>query len=454
MPSSSGQIRFCAGLIFTLTAVLNGRTAEHGDLPIVRSNSTTADIQDGNRLLHGAWTIQPEVELETYYAKRARGGRKFTLRTDIDSISFDLRPGQNYDFIVVLNGTQRCRSRISTLHEPCYKEGMPGAPAEDAIPFTIGRDHKIHLAGKIGESVQLDLLFDTGADTLALYPSGFAKVQKLRVDGVIKNGGTGGASMCRTSSDNRVELGALRWVHESLILIDKQVDQADGIIGHNLFEDKVVEIDYDAKLLRLSDTVPERAKSWTSVPIRFNGTLPSLRVRFECGQMVFDEWLVMDTGSDLSVQLNRGSAELNRLHGSMKRLGSGSMSGTGDGTIRNEIMLLPKLSFGKEELLELPVFVEDLAGAQQQPGGHFGMDVLKRYNTILDFRVDMAYLSPSSLYGSPYRTEQSNNRWRIALAVAVSLLLGAAIVLYWRRTVARSRVKPAEGPSDGSHWLS
>jgi hypothetical protein len=415
------------------------------DLPVVRANSITADIQDGNRLLHEGWTIQPGVEPDTYYARRASGERKVTLRTDIESISFNVRPGRHYDFFVLLNGKQKCLTRISTLHETCHMEGELGAPGEYAIPFSIGKDLKIHITGRINESAPLDLLFDTGADTLALYPSGLAKNPNLRIDGSMKNGGIGGIVTCSTSSDNRVKLGSLQWDHESILLIDKQVDQADGIIGHNLFEDKVIEIDYGSMLLRLGDTVPERARSWAALPVRFNGTLPALQVHFECGPEVFDEWLVMDTGSDMSVQLNRGSAETHRLHGAMKRLGSGRAGGTGDGFIRNEIVLLPRLSLGKEELRDLPIHIEELSGATHESSGRLGMDVLKRFNMVLDFRNDVAYLSPSPLYGDPYRSDRDNGRWKIALVAAAAFPLIAGILLYWRRAAARSKVKPTEG---------
>src|SRR5262249_45449480 len=162
-----------------------------------------------------------------------------TFRTDIDSISFDVRPGQQYDFVVLLNGERRCRSRISTLRETCRKEGAPGAPAEDAIPFTLGRDNKIHIEGRINDSGPLDLMFDTGADPLVLYPSGLAKAANVWADGKVDNAGTGGVATRSTSNDNRVALGPLRWDHESVLLIEKQADRADGIVGHNLFEDKV-----------------------------------------------------------------------------------------------------------------------------------------------------------------------------------------------------------------------
>ena len=317
----------------------------------------------------------------------------------------------------------------------------PDALAEGVIPFTIGRDLKIHIEGRINGSTPLDLLFDTGADTLALYPSGFAKSSQVRIDGTVKNAGIGGVVTCSTSSDNRVKFGTLCWDHESILLIDKQVDQADGIIGHNLFEDKVVEIDYDARLLRLSEVVPERARLWTALPIRFTGTLPALQARIDGGPEHFAEWLILDTGSDLSVHLNRRLSETHRLHGAMKRLGSSGAAGTGDGMIRNEIVLLPRLALGAEELRDLPIHIEEPSSSATESGSRLGMDVLKRFNIVLDFRNNVAYLSRSSLYDDPYRSNPDRKRWMLVVAIAAVSLLLTGIFLYWRRVASRSNSK-------------
>ena len=71
--------------------------------------------------------------------------------------------------------------------------------------------------------------------------------------------------------------------------------------------------------------------------------------------------------------------------------------------------------------------------------GRLGMDVLKRFNTVLDFRNDVAYLSASSLYGDPYRFGRDDGRRKVALAAAAVLLAGAGVLWYRRRAAAQPR---------------
>jgi hypothetical protein len=417
-----------------LALALGGRARGEEALLVVRANSPRIDVQDGNRLLRGIWNADPKTDLDVYYARRGKGERTVTFRTDVDSISFDVAPGGHYDFVVLLNGKDRCGTRVSTMREPCRKEGAPGALAEDAIPFAIGRDNKIHLAGWINDSETLDLLLDLGADTEVLFPSGAAKNAKLRLDGTTENAGTGGVVTRPTSNDNRIALGALRWDHESILSIEKQSDRADGILGYNLFDDKVIELDYDAMVLRVSDALPERTKGASTLPIRFRGTLPAVAVRFEIPPAPsFEEWLVLDTGSSLSVHLNRGAAEKHALHGSMKLLGSSTMGGTGPAKISNGVMLLPRLAIGDQELHDVPLHVEEGSGVGQEPGGHLGMDALKRFDTVVDFRNDVAYLTPSALHGDSYRVDYHNDGWKIVAAVASLLLLAGGILRLRRR---------------------
>ena len=77
-------------------------------LPIIKANSTSVDIKDDNNLRKNAWRIVPEEKLDIY----TTSARKVTFYTDIDSISFEIDPQKNYDFIILLNGKDSARTQI------------------------------------------------------------------------------------------------------------------------------------------------------------------------------------------------------------------------------------------------------------------------------------------------------------------------------------------------------
>ena len=194
-------------------------------LPVLRATSRTVDIEDGKRSLTGGWTISPEVPLDVYFARRAAGERRVTFRSDVDSITFDVRNGEHHDFEVLLDGKRCCHTRISTLRLPPRSTATLPTSGPDTIPFTIpftiGADNKIHVIGHINDSQALDLLFDLGADTNVLFPSGMEKGVTLEFDGKVENAGSGGSVMRSVSGDNRLAVGTLRWDHEAVLFVEE-----------------------------------------------------------------------------------------------------------------------------------------------------------------------------------------------------------------------------------------
>jgi hypothetical protein len=411
-----------------LAVSLSNNASAAEDWPTVRASSTRVDVEDGGRLLRGIWNISPETALDVYDARRLPGERRVTFRTDVDSISFDVRPGHLYDFEVVLNGKRCCRTQISTRREV--------VTSEDVIPFTLGSDGKIHVTGRFNDSEPLDLLVDLGADSTVVFPSGLAKGAAPRVDGTIENLGTGGVATREMSNDNRVTLGRLSWNHESLIVIEKQSDRADGILGYKLFDGKVVTFDHDAGRMHVTDRVPETARGWSQLPVQFHGTLPGVMAGFERGGETFAEWLALDTGSNGSVFLDGRAAARHGLY-EMPRIGTSEMRGTGAAIARNDVVLLPKLTLGERAMPDVPLHLEQegMAGGLE---GHLGMDVLKRFNMAVDLGNDAVYLTPSALHGTNYRAVGGVPGWGIAAAAGVALASAGAF-LFWRRR-RRSRV--------------
>lgn len=92
------------------------------------------------------------------------------------------------------------------------------------------------------------------------------------------------------------------------------------------------------------------------------------------------------------------------------------------------------MSLGDQVLHDLPVHVSVDSGGL---GSHLGMDVLKRFNTVLDFQNDVAYFTPSTLHKTAYRTDYADGGWWIVPA-AVSFFL--VVVFIWvRRRALRIR---------------
>jgi len=92
------------------------------NLPTIRSNIGNLDIRVGDTyFLKGGWLLEPARNPDIYPipSKWPYSSKKVTFTSDIDSVSFDVKAGQKYDFIVLYKDTA-CHIQISASADPVF----------------------------------------------------------------------------------------------------------------------------------------------------------------------------------------------------------------------------------------------------------------------------------------------------------------------------------------------
>ena len=241
-------------ILLLCSLISNITSAQKQKLPILKTNSTSISIKEGDFLYKDTWNVSPEIKLDIFVTNQFSDSKKVTFYSDIDSISFTVKPNKTYDFIILLNGKNSAYTQISTSNklkptlEPKLiytKLDKLKVSATDTIPFQLGADDGIYLKGKINGSETLDFLFDTGAGACVITSSIINKKVNIIVDGSTKNTGTDGTSIVGTSAKNTIEISNLIWDNVSLLSIDYDKRSFDIILGWIAFENKIVEIDYE-----------------------------------------------------------------------------------------------------------------------------------------------------------------------------------------------------------------
>lgn len=82
--------------------------------PIISATSKTVDINIGDKLNKGVWTISPDLLVDIYDVNEV--GEVVTFYTDIDSISVKVDEKTNFDFIILLNEKDSAFTKVK------YKE--------------------------------------------------------------------------------------------------------------------------------------------------------------------------------------------------------------------------------------------------------------------------------------------------------------------------------------------
>jgi aspartyl protease len=409
--------------------------------PVLEARSPVLDVQDGTHLFERLWTADPTVGLDTYRARRG-GPRTITFRSDLGELALEVEPGKEYDFTVRLASGEECPTRVSTLRQP-YRRVTPAAPGlPDVIPFRI-EDGWMHVTASVNGSPPLDLMFDTGADNLVLHMSALTKGCELRIDGSMLNAGMGGTAKRPTSSTNRLELAGLVLEPELVLYVEK--GPCDGILGYVAFEDKVLEIDPDARVLRLHDAVPPEAAGLSRVPMRHDGTILALETGFDTGRARGTDWFLLDTGSAATLHIAQGFAAEHALLDTLHVIGKSESRGVGPEVLRNEIVRLPRLSLGGLALADVPAHVEVPGQASGVSSGNLlGMEVLERFHLFLDLEGMQAWVAPAASFAAPFEVRGAGPSVRILLLGASVLVLVGLAGARWLR-VRRSRA-PGNGP--------
>ena len=94
-----------------------------GTFPTIKATSTKVDIRVGSDFYaEGGWKLEPQKNPDVFKigSKWPYDSKKVTFTTDMDSISFDTKPGQKYDFIILLNDNTPCHIQIETSADPLF----------------------------------------------------------------------------------------------------------------------------------------------------------------------------------------------------------------------------------------------------------------------------------------------------------------------------------------------
>jgi hypothetical protein len=89
----------------------------------------------------------------------------------------------------------------------------------------------------------------------------------------------------------------------------------------------------------------------------------------------------------------------------LQRLGTATASGSAGGAVRQAIVALPRLKVGSYELYQLPLYVNEQDPAGGATPENIGSSLLKRFNWVLDFRAQRAYLRPNRYLYAPIAGE-------------------------------------------------
>lgn len=409
-------------------------------LPLIKANSEKISMRDGNSPLTQYWDhLSTKVKPVVYHINKANLTRTVIFYTDIDSIVFKVSPGKLYNFKVLLREKDTCYAQLSTVFQSPISNGTSHkSSSADTIPFVLGPDHYIHIKGSINHSQQLDLIFDTGANLFILTEKGLHK-SKVILDGTTENLGAGGFSTEKTSSRNSLELGKLHWKELPILFYDyKGWLNADGVVGFNTFEDKIVEIDYDKGLLILHQKLPNITAAYSRLPTKHGPDGTFVEASLQKGSEIGSGWFLFDTGGSLTVAISGDFAEKYDLHHRLQITGHSEVIGTGSIVNKAETAILPGFSLAGFVVQNVPIQFNLGKSGYYEKAGIIGNAVLKRFNVLIDYPNGKIYIKPNHLLNTRF----TPLNWKKILSITGIVITILAIGMFFYFKQRRLRKLP------------
>jgi hypothetical protein len=313
------------------------------------------------------------------------------------------------------NGQQLQRNSLVPQH-PVPATGFVSGTSALRIPFELS-SNIIFLHVRVNGSEPLWVVLDTGANA-TLLDTNRAKTLGIKVSGGGDVEGVGETSVAAGMAKNvsfslpGVDFQARVVVVLPLSNLDRYVGRVvDGVLGHDFFSRFVVEIDYAARIINVSEPKSfQYSGTGDSIPLELKDNAPSVRARLNLpGRAPVEGNFRIDTGGSHALILGTPFVKTQKILESMSRTIAAPSAGIG-GETSMRLGRVQSLQLGRFLLEKLVTGLATSAkGALANPdlSGNIGDGILRRFKVIFDYSNHRMILEPNNRLREPFEADMS-----------------------------------------------
>ena len=274
----------------------------------------------------------------------------------------------------------------------------------DSIPFILTKHNNISIQAIINDIDTVNLMLHTAANDVSLIEECVKKLSSINLDGSETVNSWGGSSSSKFSTKNVVQIGKFKVKNLTIWQNEKSGPNTDGKFGLNLFEEQIVAIDFDKKMMFVYN-------DWNESQALENGFEKFKLVSengflFISGTSLFDNKEVsskflIHSGFGGSILFDDQTTEKYQLSKNLKVIRESQLKDSYGNVLKTKKAILPEFIMANQELTNVPIgFFEGSIGRQKI--SVLGGDILKRFNIIFDRQNKNIYLKPNSLMEMPF----------------------------------------------------
>ncbi|QIP14427.1 hypothetical protein G8759_18275 [Spirosoma aureum] len=265
------------------------------------------------------------------------------------------------------------------------------------LPFQLTESNNLSVQAILNEIDTINLMVHTAANSVTLTEEAIQKLKSLKFAGTdsVKSWGGGGNSS-RFSNGNTLQIGELKWEDVSIWENKNSGPKTDGKFGIDLFANKIIEIDFEKKLLTLYNSLPAKAATFEKLNLtNENGNL-FLVAGCEIGGQLFRNKFLLHSGYSGTILLDDKFTDESKIDEKVKIIAEKELKDSFGNLLKTKRGILPSFSIGSVKLSNVPVgFFKGAIGRQKM--SIIGGDLLKRFTLLIDSQAGSIYLKRNNL---------------------------------------------------------
>lgn len=270
------------------------------------------------------------------------------------------------------------------------------------IPFQLTEYNNLSVEAILNEKDTVNLMFHTAANAVTLTEEAVKKIKSLRfagADSVKSWGGEGNSS--RFSKSNTLQIGDLKWENMPIWENKNSGPKTDGKFGIDLFENKVIELDFEKRLITLHTSLPGKSMNYEKLKLIVENDNLFIEASCQIGQTVVKNKFLIHSGYSGDVLFDDKFVSENKFDEKLSVISEKELKDSFGNSVKTKKAILPVFQLGNEKLSDVPVgFFKGAIGRQKM--SIVGGDILKRFNILIDEKREYIYLKANDLIKTNY----------------------------------------------------
>jgi len=276
------------------------------------------------------------------------------------------------------------------------------AQQKTTIPFQLTDYNNLSIKAILNQKDTVHLMFHTAANAVTLTEEALQKITCLkfdRTDSVKSWGGNDNTS--RFSKSNTLQIGDLKWNDVPIWENKNSGQHTDGKFGLDLFENRIIEIDFDKQVLIIHRVLPKKAKSYEKLKLTFENDMMFVEANSINGKNSYANKFLIHSGYAGAVLYDDKFVADHKIAEQLKVTAEKQLKDSFGNILKTKKAILPTFALGNIKLNNVSVgFFEGAIGRQKM--SIIGGDVLKRLNIIIDAKREFIYLKANKLKNLEY----------------------------------------------------